>query len=144
MRSTLALLLVMSSAAVAAADDLSGSYDVKFDEVGTGCSRPPVALGRSKLNVTQKKSSITVNIETIPEMAGVPQKLGKLNAKTVKGVVPTTVQGLDAKYSIAGKIDEGGVVQLVLVAEYIKHDDKKSYCTQSWNVSGLRGAPDKK
>jgi hypothetical protein len=25
------------------------------------------------------------------------------------------------------------------VAEYVKHDDKKPYCTQSWNVTGLRG-----
>jgi hypothetical protein len=121
-----------------------GSYDVKFDEMGHNCNPPPVALGRSKLTIAQKKSSITVDIDTIPEMAGVTQKGGKINAKTVKGAVATTVQGLDARYSIAGKIDDGGILQLVLVAEYIKHDDKKAYCTQSWNVSGLRGAPVKK
>jgi len=136
----LALLAAMGSAAFA--EDASGSYDVKFDEMATTCTPPPVALARSKVNIATKKNSVTVNIETIPEMAGVPQKGGKVNAKTIKGtngVVPTTVQGLDAKYSIAGKIEDGGMLQLVLVAEYIKHDDKKPYCTQSWNVTGLRG-----
>ena len=140
------VVAVMSS--VAFAEDINGSYDVKFEEMGHNCTPPPVALGRSKLAiaVNAKKSSITVNIETIPEMAGVPQKGGKVNAKTVKGdkgVLPTTVVGLDAKYSIAGKIDDSGMLQLVLVAEYIKHEDKKPYCTQSWNVTGLKGTPDK-
>jgi len=142
-----ALVVVALVSSVASAEDTiasPGSYDVKFDEMGHNCNPPPVALGRSKLKISQKKASITVNIETIPEMAGVTQKGGKINAKTVKGAVPTTVQGLDAKYSIAGKIDDAGIVQLVLVAEYIKHDDKKAYCTQSWNVTGLRGTPDKK
>jgi hypothetical protein len=144
MRSFFVLALVAAMSSVAFAEDAAGSYDVKFDEMATTCTPPPVALARSKVNIATnvKKNSLTVNIETIPEMAGVPQKGGKVNAKTIKGaagVVPTTIQGLDAKYSIAGKIDDGGMLQLVLVAEYIKHDDKKPYCTQSWNVTGLRG-----
>lgn len=145
MRTLFALALLSASAGIAVADsDPAGTYDVKFDEMATTCSPPPVTLGKSKVTIATnaKKNSLTVNIETIPEMAGVPQKGGKVNAKTVKngnGVVPTTVGGLDAKYSIAGKIDDGGMAQLVLVAEYIKHDDKKPYCTQSWNVTGLRG-----
>ena len=144
MRSSLVLAVVLSLGSVASAEDAAGSYDVKFEEMATTCTPPPVALARSKVNIATnaKKNSVTVNIETIPEMAGVPQKGGKINAKTVKGgngVVPTTIQGLDAKYSIAGKIEDGGMLQLVLVAEYIKHDDKKPYCTQSWNVTGLRG-----
>jgi hypothetical protein len=148
MRTTLAVLVLVALSAAAYADDVSGTYDVKFDEMGHNCNPPPVALGRSKLMITinAKKSSLTVNIETIPEMAGVPQKGGKVNAKTIKGdkgVLPTTVQGLDAKYSIAGKVDDGGMLQLVLVAEYVKHDDKKPYCTQSWNVTGVKGTPDK-
>ena len=144
MRCFFVLALVAAASSTAFADDASGSFDVKFDEMATTCTPPPVALARSKVNIATntKKNSLTVNIDTIPEMAGVPQKGGKVNAKTVKGtngVVPPTVQGLDAKYSIAGKIEEGGMLQLVLVAEYIKHDDKKPYCTQSWNVTGLRG-----
>lgn len=147
MRSSLVLavaVLVSLAGSAAFAEDAAGSYDVKFDEMATTCTPPPVTLARSKVNIATniKKHSLTVNIETIPEMAGIPQKGGRVNAKTVKGsngVVPTTVQGLDAKYSIAGKIEDGGMLQLVLVAEYIKHDDKKPYCTQSWNVTGLRG-----
>ena len=50
--------------------------------------------------------------------------------------MPSTFQGLDGKYSVGGRV-EGGMLQLVLVAEYIKHDDKKPYCTQSWNISGV-------
>ena len=143
MRTLFALVLVASLGSVVRAEDAAGSYDVKFEEMGHNCNPPPVALGRGRLTITTKKNSLVVNIDTIPEMAGVPEKGGKVNAKTVKGAVPTTVGGLDAKYSIAGKIDDGGMLQLVLVAEYIKHDDKKPYCTQSWNVTGLRGTPDK-
>lgn len=143
MRTLFALVLVASLGSVVRAEDAAGSYDVKFEEMGHNCNPPPVALGRGKLVIATKKNSLVVNIDTIPEMAGVPEKGGKVNAKTVKGAVPTTVGGLDAKYSIAGKIDDGGMLQLVLVAEYIKHDDKKPYCTQSWNVTGLRGTPDK-
>ena len=145
MRTFVITALVLATLATQArAEDVNGTYDVKFEEMGTGCSPPPVALGRSKLTVASnpKKNSITVNIETIPEMAGVPQKSGKINAKTNKPL-PTTVQGLDAKYSIGGKIDEGGMLQLVFVAEYIRQDTKKPYCTQSWNVTGVKGQPDK-
>jgi hypothetical protein len=143
MRTLFALVLVASLGSAVHAEDAAGSYDVKFEEMGHNCNPPPVALGRGKLTIATRKNSLVVNIDTIPEMAGVPEKGGKVNAKTVKGAVPTTVGGLDAKYSIAGKIDDGGMLQLVLVAEYIKHDDKKPYCTQSWNVTGLRGTPDK-
>ena len=143
MRTLFALVLVASLGSVVRAEDAAGSYDVKFEEMGHNCTPPPVALGRGKLNIATRKNSLVVNIDTIPEMAGIPEKGGKVNAKTVKGAVATTVGGLDAKYSIAGKIDDGGMLQLVLVAEYIKHDDKKPYCTQSWNVTGLRATPDK-
>jgi hypothetical protein len=140
---TTAVLVALTAPALADVD-AAGAYDVKFDEMGHNCSPPPVALTRSKLTVATypKKNSLTVNIDTIPEMAGVPARGGKINAKTLK-VMATTVQGLDAKYSVAGKVDDGGVLQLVLVAEYIKHDDHKPYCTQSWNVTGLRATGDK-
>jgi hypothetical protein len=138
---TAALLVAMATSA--RAEDIAGSYDVKFEEMGHNCNPPPVALGRGKLTITTfpKKNALSVNIETIPVMDGIPQKGGKINAKTAK-VLPTTVQGLDAKYSIAGKIDDSGILQLVLVAEYVKHDDKKPYCTQSWNVTGAKGTPE--
>jgi hypothetical protein len=138
------VIAVAMMASPAFAGDISGPYDVKFEEMGTGCRPPPVALGRGKLSIESnpKHRSVTVNIETIPEMAGVPQKGGKVNAKTIKAL-PTTVQGLDAKYSIGGKVDDSGMLQLVFVAEYIRSDTKKPYCTQSWNVTGVKGTPDK-
>jgi hypothetical protein len=135
---TLLVLALLSTSAYADVDP-AGSYDVKFEEVGQGCNPPPVALTRSKIVVAAnpRRNSLTVNIETIPEMVGVPERGGKIKAATLK-VLATTVQGLDARYSVAGKVDDGGVVQLVLTAEYQRHDNHKPYCTQSWNVSGTR------
>lgn len=141
MRSLLLLSILTAATVPAWAEGVSGSYDVKFEEMGQNCKPPPVALGRGKLTIATKKGSLTVNIDTIPELVGVPQKAGKINAKTLHGPLPTTVQGLDANYSIAGRIDDGGILQLVLVTEYIKHDDKKPYCTQSWSVTGARTTP---
>ena len=137
MRSLIVLMLL--SAPALADVDAAGNYDVKFEEVGQGCNPPPVALTRSKLMVATnpRRNSLTVNIDTIPEMVGVPERGGKIKAATLK-VLATTVQGLDARYSVAGKVDDSGVVQLVLTAEYQRHDNHKPYCTQSWNVTGLR------
>lgn len=135
-----ALIVLMLLSAPALADvDASGSYDASFVEIGQNCDRPPVSLRNSKLvvAVNLRKNSLTVNIETIPELIGVPERGGKIKATTLT-VVPTTIQGLDGRYSIAGKVDDGGVVQLVLTAEYQRHDNHKPYCTQSWNVTGPR------
>ena len=141
MRTT--ILLCMFLAAPAFADDnVAGVYDVKFEEMASNCSPPPVALGRGKLTIDIKKSSLTVNTDLIPQLVGVPSKGGKINAKTTK-VVGTTVVGLSGKYSVAGRVD-GAMLSLVLVAEYIKQADNKPYCTQSWNVSGARDEGDKK
>jgi hypothetical protein len=133
------IIIALLSAPAFADVDPAGSFDVKFEEVGHNCDPPPVALTRAKLVVRTdpRKNSLTVNIDTIPEMVGVPERGGKVKATTLK-VLATTVQGLDARYSVAGKVDDGGVVQLVLTAEYQRHDNKKPYCTQSWNITGLR------
>jgi hypothetical protein len=134
------IVLVVLSAPAFADVDPAGAFDVKYTEIGNNCSTAPVAsIPNGRLNVTTnaRKNSLTVNIDTIPEMVGVPERGGKVNATTLK-VVPTTVQGLDGRYSIGGKVDDGGVVQLVLTAEYQRHDNHKPYCTQSWNVIGLR------
>jgi hypothetical protein len=80
---------------------------------------------------------VRVNIETIPQMAGAPGKSGKINAKTLKKSA-TTVTGLDGAYRVSGRVDENGVLQLVLVAEFTKTGETKTFCTQSWNVSGVR------
>lgn len=138
MRILLPALLVVLVAGTARADEnVTGTFDVKFEEMASNCTPPPVALGRGKLTIRTEKNSLTVNTDLIPLMVGVAAKNGKVNAKTAK-IVGTTVVGLSGKYSVAGRV-EGGMLQLVLVAEYINQKDNKPYCTQSWNVSGARG-----
>jgi hypothetical protein len=53
--------------------EVSGTYDVKFEKVGNGCDPPPITLGRSKPIVAERKGSLTVNIDTIPQMFTWPQ-----------------------------------------------------------------------
>jgi hypothetical protein len=138
MRTLLTVFAVLAVAAPAFADEnVAGIYDVKFEESGSTCNPPPVSLGRGKMTIEVRKGSLTVNTDLIPLMTGSPQKNGKISAKTLK-IVGTTVQGLSAKYSVAGRVD-GGMLQLVMTAEYIRQDTNKPYCTQAWNVSGLRG-----
>ena len=124
---------------------VDGSYEVKFDEMSTNCDPPRFAYARGTVKLESAKSSLRVNITTgstgamIPQMAGVPGKSGKVNAKTPKKQA-TTVQGLDGTYRVSGRVDETGVLQLVLVAEFSKSGENKTLCTQSWNVSGVRQA----
>ena len=135
-------ILCMLAAPALADESVAGTYDVKFEEAGTTCSPPPIALGRGKLTIDIKKNALTVNTDLIPQLVGVPAKGGKISAKTNK-VVGTTVVGLSGRYSVAGRVD-GGMLSLVLVAEYIKQADNKKYCEQSWNISGARDEGDKK
>lgn len=133
-----ALLLVGLAASPALADTkVDGSYEVKFEEMSTNCDPPRFAYTRGIVRIDTHKKSLRVNIDTIPQMTGVPAKSGKITAKTPKKLA-TTVQGLDGKYSVSGRVDEGGVLQLVLVAEFSKSGENKTMCTQSWNVSGVR------
>ena len=142
MRTILVLAMLASSAPAFADETVAGTYDVKFEESGSTCSPPPLTLGKGKLTIDIRKGSLTVNTDLIPQMAGVPQKNGKISAKTLK-IQDTTIGGLSARYSVAGHVD-GGMLQLVMTAEYIRKDTNKPYCTQAWNVSGLRGDADKK
>ena len=134
------VLAVASFAATPSfAQDIAGTYEVKFEEMSTNCDPPRFSYNRGTVKIDVGKSSLRVNIDTIPQMAGVPAKSGKITAKTPKKL-PTTVQGLDGKYSVSGRVDDSGVLQLVLVAEYTKAGESKTLCTQSWNVSGVRSA----
>ena len=139
-RPVVALLFVAALASPAVADTkVDGSYEVKFEEMSTNCDPPRFAYTRGVVKIDTAKSSTRVNIETIPQMAGVPGKSGKINAKTPKKSA-TTVQGLDGTYRVSGRVDETGVLQLVLVAEFMKTGETKTLCTQSWNLSGVRQA----
>jgi hypothetical protein len=140
---TILVLAMLAAAAPAHADEtVAGTYDVKFEESGSTCSPPPLTLGKGKLTIEVRKGSLTVNTDLIPQMTGVPQKNGKISAKTLK-IVGTTIGGLSARYSVAGRVD-GGMLQLVMTAEYIRQDTNKPYCTQAWNVAGLRADAEKK
>lgn len=119
-----------------AQERVQGTYEVKYEEMASNCSPPPVSLGHGKLTVEIRKSSLEINADLIPLMYGVPQRNGQINAKTLKAK-STTVQGLAAKYRVAGRVDNGQLT-LVLVAEYIRESNGKPYCTQSWNVTGTR------
>jgi hypothetical protein len=141
-RPVLALLFVAALASPAAAQKVDGAYEVKFEEMSTNCDPPRFAYTRGVVRIDTAKSSLRVNIETIPQMAGVPGKSGKISAKTPKKVA-TTVQGLDGRYSVSGRVDDTGVLQLVLVAEFSKTGETKTMCTQSWNISGVRQAAEK-
>ncbi len=138
LRPAAALLFVAALASPALAETkLDGSYEVKFEEMSTNCDPPRFAYTRGVVKIDTAKSSMRVNIETIPQMAGVPGKSGKITAKTPKKTA-TTVQGLDGNYRVSGRVDESGVLQLVLVAEFSKSGEAKTLCTQSWNLSGVR------
>lgn len=148
------LLAALASPALAETK-LDGAYEVKFEEMSTNCDPPRFAYARGMVKLDSAKSSLRVNITTgstgamIPQMAGVPGKSGKISAKTPKKQA-TTVQGLDGTYRVSGRVDETGVLQLVLVAEFSVAGQTKTLCTQSWNLSGVRQAtaekapPDKK
>ena len=140
LRPVAALLFVGLLASPAVADNrVDGSYEVKFEEMSTNCDPPRFSYTRGVVRIDTAKSSLRVNIETIPQMNGVPGKSGKINAKTPKKIA-TTVQGLDGKYHVSGRVDDAGLLQLVLVAEFSKTGENKTMCTQSWNVSGVRQA----
>ena len=118
---------------------LAGAYDVKYDESANNCTNTGMSLKHGSLKIDSKSSdALTVDIERIPLMSGKPSKGGYLKATSKLG--PTSIEGLDGKFSVAGHVDDG-VLSLVFVAEY--YAQKKPLCMQSWNISGLRSADGK-
>ena len=102
---------------------------------GATLSRTRLSPGTRLDRVALKKGTLVVDIERVPLMNGAAPRGGKLRAASKLG--PSSIQGLDGKFSVAGRVDNG-VLQLVFVAEY--YVKTKPLCTQSWNVSGLRQA----
>jgi hypothetical protein len=131
-------LLLASFAAPAAAQNVAGSYEAKFEEMSTNCDPVRFTYTRSVVRIDTVKSSLKVNIEALQrELVGIPAKSGKINAKTPKKVA-TTIDGIDGKYHVSGRVDDTGVLELVLVAEFTRQDNGKPLCTQSWNLRGVR------
>jgi hypothetical protein len=135
-----ALLLVVLTTTTAHADNLAGTYDVKFEQVSSNCEHPISYPPRGTLKIEMKGGDLQVDIERTPLMIGKSARTGKFSAKSPKpGHTP--VQGMDGVFSIAGRITVEGMLSLVMVGEY--QTAGKPLCTQSWNVSGLRARADK-
>lgn len=133
---SLVLGLAVLAATPAYADELAGAYDVKFEQVSTNCEHPLAYPPRGSIKIETKGTDVQVDIERTPIMVGKPAKSGKLSAKSPKpGHTP--IEGMDGVFSVAGRITVEGMLSLVMVGEY--QTAGKPLCTQSWNLSGLRG-----
>ena len=129
--------ILAASPALAQGPNVAGTYEAKFEEMSTNCDPVRFTYTRSIVRVDTVKKSLKVNIETIPQMVGIPAKSGKINAKTPKKLA-TTITGIDGKYHVSGRVDDSGVLDLVLVAEFTRQDNGKPLCTQSWNLRGVK------
>lgn len=139
MRTTIATIAVLALAtSIARADNaeaVAGTYDVKYEEVTSNCQNTGMVLSRGSLAIEKKKgTAISIDIDRIPLMAGSASKGGRIKAASKLG--KTSIQGLDGRFSTAGTVNVDGVLTAVFVAEY--YISGKAYCTQSWNVSGLK------
>lgn len=128
-----ALAALVAAASPALADDAAGTYDVKYEEVADNCTTG-LSMSKGELNIRQEGKQVVVDIARLPKMYGKPSKSGVVRATSPKG--RTSIEGLDGKFSIAGRAD--GTLELVLVAEYYVKDS--ALCTQSWNVTGSKKA----
>jgi len=129
-----ALAAAVAPATARADEPTVGIYEVKYDEVGNTCTQVGMTMTRGTVTLRLKKGKLHVDIERIPSMTGTaPARDGKLKAQSKLG--PSTIEGLDGRFSVVGRASDG-MLQLVFVADYFVK--RRAYCTQSWNVSGIR------
>lgn len=126
-------LLLLAVASPGHAQEVTGTYDVKYEEVANNCTSTGMALRNGKLVIRKDKSQLVVDIERLPLMSGSPNKTGAVRATSKIG--PTSIEKLDGKFSVAGRAD-ATALELVLVAEYYVKGN--ALCTQSWNVTGAK------
>lgn len=133
----LALVLVVAGLVAAgpavAGPEIAGTYEVKYEEVANNCNQTGLAFTRGEVKLTVKKGTLTIDIARMPIMSGKVSKGPRLRAQSKLG--KTSIQGLDGKFTAAGRVKDG-VIQLVVVAEY--YLGRRPLCTQSWNASGVR------
>lgn len=134
MRTALALGFLLLAATPALAD-ISGTYDVKFEDVSTNCTTQKLTYRPQPISVKVKGNQVSVDIDVTPLMTGVLQKNGKVSAKSKPG--NTMITGMKGVFSVAGRITADGALSLVMVGEY-STEQGKPLCSQSWNVSGPR------
>jgi hypothetical protein len=134
-RTAILAFVVAAAAAPAHADDLTGSYEVKFEQVSTNCDHPLAYPQHGALKIEIKGGDLQVDIERTPLMVGKPNKTGKVSAKSPKpGHTP--IAGMDGVFSVAGRVTGEGLLSLVMIGEY--QAAGRPLCTQSWNLSGLK------
>src|SRR4051812_22134393 len=106
MRTTLSVLagVAPAFAATSAPADVSGTYEVKYEEVSTNCTTQRLTYPPGVLKVKVRGNSMIVDIDRTPEMVGVPQKNGKVSAQSKPG--STMIGGMDGVFSVAGRITE--------------------------------------
>jgi hypothetical protein len=142
-RAVLGVALLLLSAAPAWAQELAGTYDVKFEQISTNCDQPVTYPAHGTLKIEIKGADLQVDIERTPLMVGKPPKSGGAAKISAKSPRPghTPIQGIDGVFSVAGRITAEGMLSLVMVGEY--QTAGKPLCSQSWNLSGLRSRGDK-
>ncbi len=113
---------------------VAGKFDAKFDLVSSNCKDTGMNLDRTAIELGEPgKGRVDVTIAMVPNMSGVVSRGGKFKAEAKRG--RTAIEGLEGRFSIAGRV-EGRTVQFLFIAEYYK--DGKALCTQSWNASGSK------
>jgi hypothetical protein len=116
------------------ADDISGTYEVRFEEIASNCTETGMQLRKGEFTLAQDRGrKLEVSFPMTPVMYGKVNKDGKFRAEAKKG--GTAIAGVDGRFSVAGRVNDR-VIQLVFIAEYYR--GKSPLCTQSWNASGIR------
>lgn len=134
---TLALVgTALLSVGVARAD-VTGVYEVKYEEVSTNCTTQRLVYAPGNLTVKVRGTQLIVDIDRTPEMVGPPSKNGKVSATSKRG--KTMIEGMQGVFSVAGRITSDGLLFLTMIGEYSASG--KPLCTQSWNVSGPKAPP---
>jgi hypothetical protein len=137
MRSLLVIALLGGAGGVAHAEQVAGTYDVKYETTANNCPTEYLKFARGDLKIEVKGNSMSIGIERVPMMTGLPSKVGKITAKSRPQGGHTAVAGMDGVFSVAGRV-QNGLLSLVFVGEYQTEKDHKPLCTQSWNITGVR------
>lgn len=113
---------------------MAGKYTASFMEVSNNCSGIGMSLREATVELFQSNErSVQVTVPAVPIMRGVASQAGKFKADAKRG--KTATDGVDGRFSVAGRVDEKGI-QFLFIAEYYR--GTKPICTQSWNASGPR------
>jgi hypothetical protein len=113
---------------------VAGKYAATFLEVANNCSGMGMSLREATVELFQSNErAVQVTMPSVPIMRGVVSQAGKFKAEAKRG--KTAIEGVDGRFSVAGRVDDKGI-QFLFIAEYYR--GARPMCTQSWNASGPR------